>query len=303
MNSQTPIGFLWLEAQVSSLRYFPYGSTRSSSGALGTDRKFTSQRLDLSGLYYYGARYYDPQVGRFVSPDTIVPDPANPQALNRYTYVYNNPLKYTDPSGHLGFFAAIGLGALIGAVVNTVAYVVRTAVDQNIGFTKGGLAKAAASGAVAGALAASPLKFLAGTGWAGVAASIGVGGIAGAEGYLAGEGAESLVSKVTGAPDQSSPNIGDMLIAGGTGMAGSGVGQVATALNAARMALGQGMLSDATQAFKSSISTIVDVPAEPFVVSAFVAAGTSVAIQLATDPLAGSTASGGYGHLVEDLMF
>ncbi|MFP4345125.1 MAG: RHS repeat-associated core domain-containing protein, partial [Anaerolineales bacterium] len=46
------------------------------------------------------ARYYDPALGRFISADTIVPDPANPQSLNRYAYVYNNPLKYTDPSGH-----------------------------------------------------------------------------------------------------------------------------------------------------------------------------------------------------------
>ncbi|MCP4542062.1 MAG: hypothetical protein GY832_33465 [Chloroflexi bacterium] len=35
-----------------------------------------------------------------MSPDTIVPDPGNPQSFNRYSYVVNNPLKYTDPSGH-----------------------------------------------------------------------------------------------------------------------------------------------------------------------------------------------------------
>ncbi|MFC1986548.1 RHS repeat-associated core domain-containing protein, partial [Chloroflexota bacterium] len=58
------------------------------------------QRLDDTGLYYYGARYYDVEIGRFISADTIVPDYTNPQALNRYSYVLNNPLKYTDPSGH-----------------------------------------------------------------------------------------------------------------------------------------------------------------------------------------------------------
>ncbi len=47
------------------------------------------------------ARYYDATIGRFISPDTIVPNPANPQSLNRYSYCYNNPLKYIDPSGHL----------------------------------------------------------------------------------------------------------------------------------------------------------------------------------------------------------
>jgi RHS repeat-associated protein len=58
------------------------------------------QRLDSTGLYYYGARYYDPIIGRFISADTIVPSPANPQSLNRYSYCLNNPLKYVDPTGH-----------------------------------------------------------------------------------------------------------------------------------------------------------------------------------------------------------
>jgi RHS repeat-associated protein len=65
-----------------------------------TDIGFTAQRLDASGLMYYGARYYSPVIGRFVSADTIVPNAANPQAWNRYTYVHNNPLVYIDPSGH-----------------------------------------------------------------------------------------------------------------------------------------------------------------------------------------------------------
>ena len=52
------------------------------------------------GLYDYNARWYDPALGRFVQPDTIVPDPGNPQDLNRYSYVRNNPLKYTDSTGH-----------------------------------------------------------------------------------------------------------------------------------------------------------------------------------------------------------
>jgi hypothetical protein len=49
---------------------------------------------------HYGARFYSPRLGRFISADSIVPEPGNPQALNRYTYVYNNPLRYTDPSGY-----------------------------------------------------------------------------------------------------------------------------------------------------------------------------------------------------------
>ena len=86
-------------AQSGNIKYFPYGATRS--GAVSTAYKFTGQRLDDStGLYYYGARYYDAAMGRFIQADTIVPDPADPQALNRYSYVYNNPLRYIDPSGY-----------------------------------------------------------------------------------------------------------------------------------------------------------------------------------------------------------
>jgi RHS repeat-associated protein len=85
---------------VGSIKYFPFGDCRNSTGAISTDKLFTGQRLDSTGLYYYGARYYDASIGRFISPDTIVPSPANPQSLNRYSYCLNNPLKYVDPSGH-----------------------------------------------------------------------------------------------------------------------------------------------------------------------------------------------------------
>jgi RHS repeat-associated protein len=64
------------------------------------DKLFTGQRLDGTGLYYYGARYYDASIGRFISADTIVQSPGNPQTLNRYSYCLNNPLAYIDPTGH-----------------------------------------------------------------------------------------------------------------------------------------------------------------------------------------------------------
>jgi RHS repeat-associated protein len=83
---------------------------------------FTDQEDDDElGLYNYGARLYDPLLGRFISPDRLVPDPGDPQALNRYTYCLNNPLIYTDPSGEMldwvaYLIAAVLMGAFNGAV-------------------------------------------------------------------------------------------------------------------------------------------------------------------------------------------
>ena len=52
------------------------------------------------GIYHYGARFYSPKLGRFLSADTIVPGAANPQAYNRYSYANNSPIMYIDPTGH-----------------------------------------------------------------------------------------------------------------------------------------------------------------------------------------------------------
>jgi hypothetical protein len=63
------------------------------------------------------ARYYLPSAGRFISADTIVPDPTNPQQFNRYTYVLNNPLRYTDPTGHYCYDPSAG-PELMGTCIN-----------------------------------------------------------------------------------------------------------------------------------------------------------------------------------------
>jgi RHS repeat-associated protein len=80
--------------------YDAWGNIRLR-GDVKTDIGYTSQREDRStNLMFYRARYYSPLLGRFVSADTIVPEPNNPQSLNRYAYGLNNPVKYIDPSGH-----------------------------------------------------------------------------------------------------------------------------------------------------------------------------------------------------------
>jgi hypothetical protein len=52
------------------------------------------------GLMDYRARFYDPLLMRFIQPDSMVPSPANPQGFNRYTYVGNSPINFSDPSGN-----------------------------------------------------------------------------------------------------------------------------------------------------------------------------------------------------------
>jgi len=66
-----------------------------------TARTYTGQAVDeATGLMFYNARWYDPALGRFISADTVVPEPENPQDWNPYTYCRNNPIRYVDPIGH-----------------------------------------------------------------------------------------------------------------------------------------------------------------------------------------------------------
>jgi RHS repeat-associated protein len=92
---------------VSQQRYMPFGEVRTDVGTITqTDFGYTGQRnLDAqgnsfsTGLMDYKARFYDPYINRFISPDTITP--GGPQGLNRYSYSNNNPINFNDPSGHM----------------------------------------------------------------------------------------------------------------------------------------------------------------------------------------------------------
>jgi RHS repeat-associated protein len=82
--------------------YAPYGESYAESGT--TDHFFTGQEQDVapSGeypLYDFLAREYNPTWGRWISPDPMGGNVLNPQSLNRYAYVDNNPLSFTDPLG------------------------------------------------------------------------------------------------------------------------------------------------------------------------------------------------------------
>ncbi|WP_083189831.1 RHS repeat domain-containing protein [Orenia metallireducens] len=87
--------------------YLPFGGDLARSNQIeiqndsGENYKYTGQKQVVSiGLYYYGARYYDPEIGRFVTEDSYRGELDKPQTQHLYIYVTNNPLRYTDPSGN-----------------------------------------------------------------------------------------------------------------------------------------------------------------------------------------------------------
>ncbi len=91
--------------------YLPFGEENIISGTLENDLRFVGKENDKeTGLYYFGARYMEAMIGRFIAPDPIGAVDArtgnvnqksllNPQGFNRYTYSLNNPYKYVDPDG------------------------------------------------------------------------------------------------------------------------------------------------------------------------------------------------------------
>jgi RHS repeat-associated protein len=83
--------------------YAPYGAGRYSSGTMPTTFGFTGERADaVSGLDYYGSRYYDPVAGQFTTADSVLPGNGfDLWGLSRYAYVEGNPENRTDPTGHI----------------------------------------------------------------------------------------------------------------------------------------------------------------------------------------------------------
>ena len=98
--------------------YQTWGESAGSGPVL-----FNGRALDDGpGLYDFGARAYAPKIGRFVSADTVW-TPAAPQGANPYAFGLNNPLKYTDPDGHLAWVVVTGaIGGVIGGAAAAYVY-------------------------------------------------------------------------------------------------------------------------------------------------------------------------------------
>jgi RHS repeat-associated protein len=149
-------------ARVQLVEYTPWGEIARSEGVADLTHRFTGQLLDPeTGLLYYGGRYYDPLLARFVSPDPFVPEPGNPQALNRYSYVVNNPVNAIDPSGYdfwddlADFFEDLGrsLAKNAPAIIAGIAVGVVAVATGGFGLGLAGPALAIFAGAAGGVAA------------------------------------------------------------------------------------------------------------------------------------------------------
>ena len=172
---------------VDRMSYDPYGARRLPNGTADTshseekrahpaDRGYTGHhQLDHLQLIHMNGRVYDPYLGRFISADPFIQDPYSSQSLNRYSYVWNNPVNGTDPSGYFlkGLYRggknflqdnrrliySVAITAAGGWVVAPLAGASLVAGSAYVGFTaglvgSGGDLKAAAIGGItAGAFA------------------------------------------------------------------------------------------------------------------------------------------------------
>ena len=85
---------------VASSNYNLYGARKTSTDTTGNPFAYNGEARDDTGLDYLRARYYDSQGGTFLTEDSYPGEDTDPLSQNRYSYVQNNPVNYTDPSGH-----------------------------------------------------------------------------------------------------------------------------------------------------------------------------------------------------------
>ncbi|MDD5009720.1 MAG: RHS repeat-associated core domain-containing protein [Syntrophorhabdaceae bacterium] len=145
-----------------TIEYHPYGTYRLrtdlDASFPNVNHTFTDQEEDdEAGLYNYKARLYDPLLGRFISADSIVPEPGNLQAYNRYSYCLNNPVVYTDPSGQFSLgdvFNAFITGVVAAVVFWATGGTGTPGITTFIAGITAGAAGGAAGGTVAGGMGA-----------------------------------------------------------------------------------------------------------------------------------------------------
>jgi len=151
-----------------AIRYDPFGGVvaRLAAGSSVPVGFAFGTFDDASGLLYLHARYYHPRFGRFVSPDSIVPNVFVPLAWNSYAYCANNPQTYSDPSGRAWwqiFVAVLAIVALVALTIVTCG-IAAPAAAAGASAAAAALGASAAAAATAGTVAAAGLIVAVGVG-------------------------------------------------------------------------------------------------------------------------------------------
>jgi RHS repeat-associated protein len=122
-SNLTALGFdTWgLRRKSTAANSFTQSLSTADLASYQSPRGYTGhEHLDEVGLIHMNGRIYDPMIGRFLQPDPIISEPYNSQNFNRYAYVLNNPLMYTDPSGYSTWTQV--RGPVVAIVVAIVTY-------------------------------------------------------------------------------------------------------------------------------------------------------------------------------------
>jgi RHS repeat-associated protein len=215
--------------------YKPYGDPVSFQGSPELNQAFEGKPYSAGvGLYDFGPRQYDPTLGRFLSPDSQVPDPKDPRSLLRYAFAADNPIRYVDPSGHsfwsilivvliiiaVVVITGLTMGSLTFALVVLAAAVLGGLLGLEVGLATGqtgsDLVDSVLIGAMLGALLAASIVLA--VGFAGAATTLAVDAIQGMiQGALISGATETIIDAKSGqSPDQM---MNDVLISTGEGAA------------------------------------------------------------------------------------
>ena len=211
-------------ATVVEYRYDSWGKLLSTSGSLastlGKNNPFRYRGYvydEETGFYYLQSRYYNPEVGRFISSDVLLSTGQGVLGHNAYAYCGNNPIVREDTQGNLLGLIAAAVGAVTGAVVGAVTGAVTGAITALASGSDFGETVVAgiASGAAAGAITGAAVGIASDVVSVGIAATIVIGG-----GVLSGVASELVDAKIS----KRHSTVADFVISGLIGGVGSLIG-------------------------------------------------------------------------------
>jgi RHS repeat-associated protein len=122
------------------------------------DRSYQSREHDPSQLYYFGARHYDPIIGRFLTADSVISNPKDGAQHHRYAFSLNNPIRYVDPTGHDVLDVILGVVLIVLLVVVAIILLIVPGTEP-LGAFLGAVAVGALIGGIAGAVIGGVIAF------------------------------------------------------------------------------------------------------------------------------------------------